>query len=124
MVSVPSFLLRQLYVKGTLKTTSQGVEFQLRNKLGSGYAEVMLPLSINGANVPLESCFFSVEGNLTRFDQVTKEQPFTLALNRDTTVIVREASLTAGPHTIGVSFRVPGLGLLRFDFTDVSSAQT
>lgn len=119
MVSVPSFLLRQLYVKGTLRNTDQGIQFQLRNRLGSGYAEVMLSLTLDGVDVPMHLCFFSADGERTRFDQVSPEQPFTLALNRDTTVTVQDFSLTEEPHTVGMGFRVPGLGVLRFDFTDL-----
>lgn len=118
MVSVPAFLLRRLYVKGTLKNSGRGIEFQLRNRLGSGYAEAMLPLTLDGVEVPMHRCFFSVDGALTCFDQVSSEHPFTLALNRDTTVTVQDLSLTDEPHTVGMGFRVPGLGPLRFDFTD------
>jgi len=118
MVSVPAFLLRRLYVKGTLKNTSQGIEFQLRNRLGSGYAEAMIPITLDGIEVPMHQCFFSVDGELTCFDQVSPGRPFTLALNQDTNVTVADLSLTDEPHTVGMGFRVPGLALLRFDFTD------
>ena len=38
MVTVPAFLLRRLYVKKSLRNTEDGFEFELRNRLGSGYA--------------------------------------------------------------------------------------
>jgi hydroxymethylglutaryl-CoA reductase (NADPH) len=122
MVSVPSFLLRRLYVKGTLKNTELGIQFLLRNRLGSGYAQAMLPLILDGVDVPMHLCFFSVDGQLTHFDQVSSERPFTLALNRDTTVTIQDLSLSEGPHTVSMGFRVPGLGDLRFDFTDLPTS--
>ena len=118
MVSVPSFLLRKLYVRGTLKNTDQGIQFRLRNTLGSGYAEEMLPLTLDGADVPLHRCFFSVDGEIRRFDHVSREVPFALSLNRDTFVNIENVWLTEEAHTVGMGFRVPGLGVLRFDFTD------
>ena len=122
MVSVPKFLLRKLYVKGTLQSTAQGVTFRLRNTLGSGYAEEMLPISFDSEDVPLESCFFSSDGESKCFDQVSKTEPFCLLMNRETVITVGNASLTQEAHTIGMGFRVPGLGMLRFDFVDRPSS--
>ena len=51
MVTVPGFLLRRLYLKGSLRNTSSGFEFQLRNRLGSGYAHKLLPLTVDGVEV-------------------------------------------------------------------------
>ena len=119
MVLVPGFLLRRLYARGTLRNTDQGVEFQLRNRLGSGYAEALLPLTVDGVDMPMQTCSFSVDGEATCFDQVSADRPFTLALNRETTVTVQGLFLTEELHTIGMGFQVPGLGILQFDFTNL-----
>ena len=37
MITVPAFLLRRLYVKGSLRNTAAGFEFEIKNGLGSGY---------------------------------------------------------------------------------------
>lgn len=121
MVSIPSFLLRRLYVKGSLRRRDDGFEFQLRNQLGSGYARQMLPMKVNDREVPLEQCSFFVDGKETPFTAVSPEQPFTLALNRTTTVRVRGFPLEPGAHKITVGFVVQGFGPLSFDFTDVVS---
>lgn len=119
MVSVPGFLLRRLYVKGSLRNTETGFEFQLRNSLGSGYSHRMLPLSVDGAEVPMESASFVLEGKETPFAAVSRERTFTLALNTSITIQVSGVTLDAGPRKIGMGFEAPGLGELRFDFTDV-----
>ena len=62
MVSVPGFLLRRLYVKGSLKNATGGFEFQLKNGLGSGYAHKMSPLKLDGVEVPAESTYFYYDG--------------------------------------------------------------
>ncbi len=54
MVSIPGFLLKSLYVKGSLKNSSGGFEFQLKNGLGSGYAYRMDPLIVDGIELPLD----------------------------------------------------------------------
>jgi hypothetical protein len=48
MVAVPSFLLKRLYVKGSLKNTPEGFQFDLKNSLGSGYGNELLPLVVDG----------------------------------------------------------------------------
>ncbi len=121
MVTVPSFILRRLYVKGSLQSTSRGMEFQLLNKLGSGYAKRVLPLSLDGDEIPMEQCAFYVNGAKAPFAEVNAENTFTIALNQVTTVAAEGVNLTGGPHKIGMAFEVPGLGVLRFDFVDTPS---
>ena len=47
-MKVPSFILRQLYVKGSLRATDQGFAFEIANKLGSGYSREMRPVMLDG----------------------------------------------------------------------------
>ena len=119
MVTVPAFLLRRLYVKGSLRNSDEGVQFQLMNKLGTGYAKRLLPLTLNGEDVPLEQSYYSVDGKECSFDSVSDSAPLTLDLNRSTTITIRGLKFSKVPQTIGFRFEVPGLGMLEFDFTDV-----
>ena len=119
MVTVPGFLLRRLYVKGSLKNTPSGFEFELRNRLGSGYAHKLWPLTVDGVEVPLEATSFALDDTSTRFDKVSREHTFTLALNKMITIRADDVTLEPGARKVGMGFDVPGLGTLRFDFTDV-----
>lgn len=118
MVSVPGFLLRRLYVKGSLRATGEGLAFELRNTLGAGYARGMRPLTVDGEEAAMERTTFSAEGRTVAFSEVSPERPFTLAMNRTTTIAAAGVRVGAGAHTIGMAFEVQGLGVLRFDFTD------
>lgn len=121
MVTVPGFLLRQLYVKGSLKNTPRGFEFQLKNRLGSGYAHKVWPLTVDGKEVPPEATYFAFDTRQTPFSQVSRANTFTLAMNKAITVQVDGITLEPGARKIGMGFDVPGLGSLRFDFTDTVS---
>ena len=121
MVTVPGFLLRRLYVRGSLQNTDLGVQFQLINRLGAGYAREMLPLVVDGEEISMDSCTFSIDGTQQPFSGVSEVTPFTLDLNKTTTITIAGVTLSAEPHTIGMGFKVAGLGLLHFDFTDVPS---
>ena len=119
MVSVPGFLLRRLYVKQSLANTEDGFQFELMNTLGSGYSHKVLPLTVDGAEIPIDSAEFDLEGKPTRFDQVTEQSTLTLAMNKAIVVRVTGTRLEPGAHKIGMGFDVPGLGTMRFDFTDI-----
>ena len=121
MVTVPSFLLRRLYVRGSLRNTDRGIQFKLLNKLGAGYARKLFPLVVDGSEMPMERCTFPKDGVQVPFNAVSNETPFTLELNKTVIITVSDLVLTEEPHTIEMSFEVPGLGVLQFDFTDVPS---
>lgn len=118
-MKVPGFLLRRLYVKGSLKRTGDGFEFQLRNRLGSGFARKLLPLTVDGEEIDMADTTFEVDGQLLSFDRVSQDTPFTLAMNKTTTIRARGAPLDSSPHKMGMRFEVAGLGELGFDFTDI-----
>ena len=119
MVSVPGFLLRRLYQKGSLKNTETGFEFLLANRLGSGYAHGMLPITVDGDEVELSDAAFVLDGVVTPFDSISRDSTYTLSMNKTIIVRVEGSALPPGAHTIGMGFEVPGLGALRFDFSDV-----
>ena len=119
MVSVPGFLLRRLYVKGSLKNATGGFEFQLKNGLGSGYAHKMSPLVLDGEELPPDATFFYLDGREVAFSAVSKENTFTLAMNKAITVWVDGVTLEPKAHKLEMGFDVPGLGTMRFDFTDI-----
>ena len=119
MVTVPGFVLRRIYVKGSLHNTPEGFEFSLCNRLASGYARQLLPISINGEPADISRCYFYAEDVRHGFQEVSTETPFSLAMNKTTVIVVEGRPLEPGPHTIGMGFEVPGFGVLKFDFTDV-----
>ncbi len=118
MVTVPGFLLRRLYVKESLRNTDGGFAFELMNRLGSGYAHRMHPIVLDGRELATDAASFVLDGEETVFADVSEENTFTLSMNRSITVKVEGERLEPGPHKIGMGFEVPGLGALKFDFTD------
>lgn len=118
MVQVPPFLLRRLYVKGSLHNTPEGFQFQLKNTLGAGYAEALLPLTIDGQELPREDCYFSLGDEPIPFSAVNEATPFTLAMNKVTIIIALGHCLEEGQHRIGMGFEVVGLGKMAFEVTD------
>jgi hydroxymethylglutaryl-CoA reductase (NADPH) len=117
-MKVPAFLLRRLYVKGSLRNVDGGFEFDLKNSLGSGYAESVRPIIVDDEALPTASTRFVVDGEVKPFESITADSPMTLGMNKLVTVGVDGRTLTPGKHKIGIGFLVTGMGELAFDVTD------
>jgi len=119
MPGVPAFILRRLYVKGSLQNTLDGWRFTLRNTLGSGYAKGLVPLRVDEMEeIPMERTSFENDGLIVTFDQVNEDNTFGLEMNREIVIRVAGDQLAAGSHSIYFGCIVPGLGQIGFDFTD------
>ena len=119
MIKVPSFLLKRLYVKGSLSNNERGFQFQIENKLGSGYGKEMKPLTLDGEEIPLDDATFEQDSVETLFSRVNPDNPFTLPMNKRMTVRVKGITLSEGNHKIGMAFVAEGLGQLGFEVIDV-----
>ena len=118
MPGVPAFILRRLYVKGSLRNTDTGWSFTLKNSLGSGYAKGMQPLKIDDAEIPMTASSFRQDDEDITFDRVTDDTTFGLKMNRSIDISVAAAQLSPGAHKVWMGFIVPGFGRIGFDFTD------
>ena len=118
MPGVPAFILRRLYVKGSLRNTETGWSFTLKNSLGSGYAKGMQPLKADEQEVPMTVSSFHQDGEDITFDRVTEGTTFGLKMNRSIDISVAGPQLSSGAHKIWMGFVVPGFGKIGFDFTD------
>ncbi len=119
MPIVPAFILRRLYLKGSLRNTLDGWQFTLRNSLGSGYANGLVPLKLDDSQeIPMNETSFESDGKTITFDQVNEDNTFGLKMNTEIVITVTGEPLPTGEHTIYFGCIVPGLGQIGFDFTD------
>ena len=119
MPGVPAFILRRLYVKGSLENTLGGWRFTLRNTLGSGYAKGLVPLRVDDSEeIPMVQTSFENDGVVVTFDQVNDDNRFGLQMNREIEIRIKGEQLSAGNHRIDFGCIIPGMGKIGFDFTD------
>jgi hypothetical protein len=120
MVQVPAFILKRLYVRGSLRPTETGFAFDVENQLGAGYAREMLPVTLDGAAQPLTQSFFRrPDGVQIAFSDVSEAVPFTLEMGGQLTILVEGAMVTPGKHKVGMGFVVRGIGPLSFEASDI-----
>lgn len=120
-MKVPAFLLRRLYVRGSLRNTAGGWGFTLRNTIAGGEAIGLDPLVLDGTVIAAEHTYFHMGDEAISFNRVDPEHRFGLSTGRDIDITVDGTPLSPGSHTVTIAFAVPGIGRLSFDFTDVVS---
>ena len=117
-MQIPTFLLRKLYVKGSLENVDDGFKFKLKNSISSGTAVNIQPIKVNGIEYPLESVTIRSEEGEINGSEISEENTFPIKVGLDITIQVKGDQLTAGEHTIDISLSTKEVGKLAFDVTD------
>ncbi len=123
-MSVPAFILRRLYVKGSLRNVENGFEFSLRNVLAD--AELIKPLEIyvDDTQIPLENVTLIAGTTSISNKDIAESNPVKFSLNMTATIRVDGARLEPGEHKITLVVTVKGYGTIKFDIRDALSSPT
>ncbi len=117
-MQIPTFLLRKLYVKGSLENVDDGFKFKLKNSISTATAVDFKPLKVNGNEYPLETTVISSEVGEIAVNAISKENSFAIKVGLDITVHVKGDQLAAGEHTIDIALATTEVGDLAFDVKD------
>jgi hydroxymethylglutaryl-CoA reductase (NADPH) len=118
MPGVPSILLKGLYVKGSLKRTGDGFEFQIKNDIMSGSMVKGLPLKLDHKPIPMEKCSFVHGGREVTFTQVSADQPVLMRKGDAVTVRVQGEPLRPGRHSLEINAVAQDVGTISFSVSD------
>jgi hypothetical protein len=121
---IPSYMLRQLYEKGSLKNTvddkgnTSGFSFSLFNRLGSGTIKGGFSLAVDGAEIPPGSIKIE-KGGLTSSAEEFAKSPVRFAVgDRVKFLIEKPGGLQPGVHKVVVRVMTAEFGRVEFDFSD------
>jgi hydroxymethylglutaryl-CoA reductase (NADPH) len=117
-VAVPSFLLRKLYVKGSLKATEDGFQFALRNNLAPGSIIGLAPLTIDDTSYPPEAITIKGPAGEWRGDEINSRNPLNFGLNVQVTVTVQGEKPAPGEHHVVFAVLTREVGRIEIDLTD------
>jgi hypothetical protein len=118
MAKIPEFMLKALYVRGSLTRSGDGFEFQLKNDLGPARIIGALPLTVDRKPVLIAACSFYHGGQEIAFETVTAENSVLMRKGEAVTVRVRGMALRPGRHTLDIGVEVKDLGEVRFRIGD------
>jgi hydroxymethylglutaryl-CoA reductase (NADPH) len=117
-LQIPTFLLRKLYVKGSLENVDDGFKFMLKNSISSGTAINIQPIKVNGNEYPLDSVTISSDDGSINGNEISEENTFPIKVGLDLTIHIKGEQLPEGEHTIDISLSTKEVGKLAFDVTD------
>ena len=117
-MQIPTFLLRKLYVKGSLENVDGGFKFKLKNTISTATAVNFNPLKVNGNEYSLDSTMISSEDGEIAGSAISEENTFPIKVGLEITVHVKGNQLAAGEHTIDIALATTEVGDLAFDIID------
>lgn len=119
MKLIPSLLLKQLFNRGSLENTSNGVQFMIKNRLTDAAVTGIEGVKIDGKKVPNEHLILDF-GNNKRIlpTEISKTKPMNFPLKMVFAVILDIPALPEGKHKIEIHFKTKKYGTLKLKVED------
>lgn len=118
MPTVPAFLLKKLYVKGSLKNTDEGSVLVIRNTLAPGTITKVSPVVIDGKEFALEQISVGQGKSRRPAIEITPKAPFAFGLNAVAEIWIAGANLEPGTHKLEVTVTAKEVGELNIQIED------
>ncbi|MBK8189435.1 MAG: hypothetical protein IPK79_03205 [Vampirovibrionales bacterium] len=118
MTLVPQFILKRMYVNGSLRATADGVSFDLKNALGPGHMTRFSQIRLN--DVVFEPSQFQIRlgDRVIAAVDITEETPLAVGMGAVARCEIPGATLTPGRHEIQVSVVVREAGAVSLKVED------
>lgn len=102
MSIIPKFLLKRVYVSGSLRETSEGIAFDLFNSIGPGILTRLNTIKLNDHVFSPQEILLKIEDKIFKGNEISEKNPAIFFHNQKTTCILIGAQLAQGLHTITV----------------------
>lgn len=115
----PKSLLRQLYTRGSLKNTNQGLCFSIKNRLANATLIGVKSIKINDKEIDFKDLKLDfLNGQTYTPTQITKSSSLGFPLKKTIHILAKDIVLEAGIHKISIHFQAKPFGKLQFDVED------
>lgn len=119
MKFVPSLLLKQLYTRGSLKNTDNGVQFLIKNRLSDSQMTELKAIKIGGNEMPLDKITLELDdGNTTTPAKINAGEVLEFPLRKVFAVRIETESLALGKYPIQIEFTAKPFGKLTLKTDD------
>lgn len=120
MMRVPGFLVRQLYVAGSLHNVSGGFRLQARNSIGDGWLVGIGAIRVDGQDIPLADISATRDGDPATYRaiDVSPDSPVVFRRGDVVTFWIAGWALEPGAHHLEVELQERQLGTLSLGFTE------
>jgi alpha-galactosidase len=119
VTAIPNFVLKKLYVKGSLCNTPQGCELALRNNISSGTVSCLYGMEVDGTAYPPEQVMvISPDGTTIPASAIQPESPQVLPVGLVVKLRLADVILPPGKHKLKLRFQILELGDLEIRLSD------
>ncbi len=117
---VPGFLVRQIYVAGSLRNHGTGFSLQARNSIGDGWLDGIGAIRVDGHDIPIADICATREGDPTAYlaADVTPATPVLFRRGDVVTFWITGWALDPGDHRLEVELHERQLGDLSLGFDE------
>jgi hydroxymethylglutaryl-CoA reductase (NADPH) len=119
MPAIPPFILKKLYVRGSLRNTDGGFALELKNAVAPGTIIAFAGLDVDGQMMaPSQITLTMLDGELREANGISGQSP--LSFDLGTTVVLHASgrTLEPGPHELAVHVVVQEIGPLHIPISD------
>ncbi|MHA1768599.1 MAG: hydroxymethylglutaryl-CoA reductase [Candidatus Thorarchaeota archaeon] len=117
-MQIPTFLLRKLYVKGSLENVDDGFQFKIKNSLSKATVTGVDPIKVDGKEYPLDATVVASGGNEVAGNEISEENSFPIEVGVEVTIRIKGEQLSPSEHTIDIGLATVQAGNLSFDVKD------
>lgn len=115
----PKSLLRQLYTRGSLKNTEEGISFSIKNRLANATLTAVKSIKINDTEIELDNLVLDfLNGQAYSPNQISKQNSIDFPLKKTINIVSKDIDLKPGSHKISIHFQAKPFGKLQFDVED------
>lgn len=119
MVRVPSFLLKKIYVKKSLKNLDDGFSFQIKNVLADATVNEPLKIMIDNKEIDINNITLTIDQNEFPTASTSSSNPFIFKVKTTVTVKVKGEQLSPGKHKIKIITGTKEYGAITFEVSDI-----
>ena len=116
MVSMP--FVNRLYTIGSLRNTTQGPSYRVKNRVFDATLTSIASVTIDGVPCDLAAAQIAIGDEVRTLDSVTPDEPVAFSLRTELEVRLVGLQLSEGPHTIESEFTCEPFGRLSFEAVD------
>jgi hypothetical protein len=118
-MTIPSFLLAKLYVKGSLKSGDEGFEFSLKNIIDSTSLCGIGPIGVDGKSYGAESITLVIKDRSWAGSELSALNAAPVPVNVPFRIVVKGERLAPGARRGSVAAASTDIGAFKFDLSDV-----
>ena len=120
MPAIPPFLLRKLYVKGSLRTEEDGFALDLQNVIAPGTITALTGLDVDGQAMDLaQVTVIPPSGSPRSMGEISTQATLLFPVGANVTLRVSGKTLEPGPHELVIRVVVQDVGPLDIPVSDI-----